>query len=51
MKEAERLSYLFRYKDNKESDDENENLEKQKVNTDKKEKGNDKWSHDFRSAL
>ena len=42
MKEAERLSYLFRYKDNKELDDENENLEKQKVNTDKKEKGNDK---------
>ena len=42
MKEAERLSYLFRYKDNNEADDENENLEKQKVNTDKKEKGNDK---------
>ena len=42
MKEAERLSYLFRYKDKKESDDENENLENQKVNTDKKEKGNDK---------
>ena len=42
MKEAEILSYLFRYKDNNDSDDENENLEKQKVNTDKKEKGNDK---------
>ena len=33
MKEAERLSYLFRYKDNNDSDDENENLEKQKGST------------------